>query len=91
MWGQLDGRLASGGVEADCAPPLDLPAPPPLKSLQESWALVKGRMDAIGLTVLARLFARHPEKLQLFSGFRDDPNFMSGRSIKASEDLSMTK
>ena len=52
--------------------------------LQESWALVKGRMDAVGMSVLARLFVKQPERLKLF-GFRDDPNYLSGRSLKVGD------
>ena len=47
---------------------------------------MKGRVDAVGMSVLVRLFVKQPERLRLF-GFRDDPNYLSGRSLKVGEGL----
>ena len=55
--------------------------PTAMTAVQLSWSLVKGRMDAVGKSVLAKLFEKQPDKLQLF-GFREDPNYLNGRSLK---------
>ena len=69
------------------APGLGLP-PSARTAVQISWSLVKGRMDAVGKSVLAKLLTRETIALQLF-GFRDDPNYLNGRSFKVTDDWLM--
>ena len=45
-------------------------------------------MDAVGKSVLAKLLTRETIALQLF-GFRDDPNYLNGRSFKVTDDWLM--
>ena len=56
-------------------------APSSLTSVQLSWSLVKGRMDAVGKSALVRLFIKQPDRLQLF-GFHEDSNYVAGRAFK---------
>ena len=52
-----------------------------MKSVQRSWNVVKGDMDAIGQEFLSNMLEREPEMLRLFS-FRDDPNWRTSRGLR---------
>ena len=51
-------------------------------AVQASWNVIKSDADAIGRALFSKLFARSPALLRNF-GFRDVPNYMDSRALKA--------